>query len=157
MRPDDRFFFSKTRKGHYFYYAHALFQTQSNGIDFGPYALAFASDLVMGENPGKIEFCPLRIRQSAIDCLVLGKLSNFPAKPIKRPTKSFSFEITVFCSCRLTARLSNPAVNSRPFREEQMVCCLSKSCIRWYHRVCLESDAVFNQPKNFVWLCPLCM
>ena len=130
---------------------------QSNGYDCGPYALAFATALLIGHDPSQLEFNAGKIRKHAMQCLITGEISSFPTKKLKlkHDREPITYKFPVYCVCRLTARLSNPSKIPRPFTEEHMVQC--SLCSEWFHRVCLDDgDDVMSLAKRKKWSCPSC-
>ena len=51
---------------------------QLNGIDCGVFAIAFATDLCNGHDPGTIKYSAKQMRQHLVKCFTNGKMLTFP-------------------------------------------------------------------------------
>lgn len=58
---------------------------QPNGSDCGVYAIAFATDLCNGRDPGLIDYDTRRMRQHVVTCFSNGVLTSFPAVASRIP------------------------------------------------------------------------
>ena len=75
-------------------------QRQPNALDCGPYAIAFATSLVHGQEPTERVYVP-GLRQHLKQCLQAGVLNPFPASPIFQNPK-----ILHKCECSQNMGLS---------------------------------------------------
>ena len=55
-------------------------QQQENGVDCGPFAIAFATGLIMNEDPTEVTYDERKLREHLLKCLTEGKMSPFPKK-----------------------------------------------------------------------------
>ena len=120
-------------------------QMQSGTYDCGLFAIAFATALVLGQNPGQFLFDQAAMRRHLWNCLKNGKMTMFPVKKERRRAKKIKThdEIPVFCSCRLP---EIPGV--------QMIECTQ--CKMWYHvELCVTLDPIYLSPKTH-WYCNKC-
>ena len=125
-------------------------QQQTNGVECGLYAIAFATSLAFGENPEKIIYDEKNMRKHLVKCLTNEKMEPFPTcdwlRRIAR-CRSSVFVMSLYCACR------------RPYfkpasRDEDMAQC--SSCRQWYHRAC---DGIRNKvfhSKSVVYKCKGC-
>ena len=120
-------------------------QMQSGGYDCGLFAVAFATALVLGKNPGQFLFDQTAMRKHLWKCLKSGRMTMFPVKKERRRAKKIKTEepIPVFCSCRL------PEISGA-----QMIEC--SQCKTWYHvELCVQVNPKYLTPKT-IWFCDKC-
>ena len=126
-------------------------QQQTNGLDCGVFAIAFATSLLNGEDPTNVTYDVQQLRPHLLSCLDQGHLVPFPKdEPVTPVTRCPSEQVTVglFCSCRRT--WSN---NDKRRKATRMACC--DTCGEWYHQSCENiPDIVFK--KHSFWQCYTC-
>ena len=127
-------------------------QQQSNFVDCGLFAIAFATSLAFSENPGLVCYEEGVLRHHLVECLEKNYMEPFPKLPIAhslRCRKKHS-SIEVFCSCRM------PYISeAKDDPNQDMVEC--ENCFEWYHRVCENIPAkVFESCSRVKWFCSSC-
>ena len=108
---------------------------QSNSYDCGVYAIAYASELLFGQDPVLCDFVTeaSAMRSHLINCFENGKIERFPCKGTRsirigrRVRKSLC--VNIFCSCHLP---NDP--------QRSMIMC--NQCRKWYHTECEGVDEV---------------
>ena len=124
---------------------HMDVQMQSGGYDCGLFAIAFATALVHGEQPGRFLFDQDKMRHHLLKCLQEGELTPFPVKKTRRNAcrvKSWD-TIEVHCVCRM------PEVSG-----VEMIEC--SNCKTWYHiPFCISVPIGATQARR-EWFCPKC-
>ena len=126
-------------------------QQQSNGTDYGVFALAFALHVITtNQNPIDVFFAPEKMRSHLLKCLSMGKMEKFPvSEKVHKRCAMKQISIEIFCSCRMPWRKAD-----NNCYEKQMVEC--SGCEGWFHRVCERiPDAVFEKSKCN-WYCYEC-
>ena len=144
-------------------------QKQAGGSDCGLFAIAFATALANGKQPGisiyinysyqssgpevysinmhtgNYLFQQEAMRGHLIKCLEEGSITDFPVKKIRRKGTSVKKEetITLYCTCRMP--------EMRP-----MIQC--SYCRKWYHILCVQDSVTKAAIENskIVWTCRLC-
>ena len=120
-------------------------QMQSGGYDCGLFAVAFATSLVHGEQPGHFLFDQEKMRPHLLKCLQNGDLTMFPFKKRRRighRVKS-SDVIQVHCSCRM------PELHG-----VDMIEC--SGCEEWYHiPMCVTVPSIAMDTET-EWYCAQC-
>ena len=116
-------------------------QMQSGGYDCGLFAIAFATAIVFGKEPGLFSFDQSKMREHFRKCLEQGYITMFPLSRMRRTTKIKTIEpIRVYCKCRM------PELPQTKWIE-------CSSCKEWYH----ADTCVQVKPKYFnPWFCPYC-
>ena len=75
---------------------------QSGGYDCGLFAIAFATALVYGNQPGHFIFHQEKMRAHLIQCLQQQEMSLFSVKKMRRSSRVKSDdEIRIYCVCRM--------------------------------------------------------
>ena len=124
---------------------HMDVQMQSGGYDCGLFAIAFATALADGEQPGRCLFDQNKMRQHLLKCLQEAAMTPFPLKKNRRNgcrVKSWD-TIEVHCICRM------PEVNG-----VDMIEC--SNCKTWYHiPLCISVPRDATQSKK-EWFCNTC-
>lgn len=146
-----------------------LCQTQSDGYNCGPFAVAFATSLAFGLNPSDLQFDVKKLRPHIRECLHAGRMSPFPSvvsKDEKIPLKKsqrFMGKVKDFakenkCDTDLNDAsklpkelLLNVVCSCRVYWNEDdsddMIEC--DQCKTWFHQKCENvPDVVFNDNKN---------
>ena len=130
-------------------------QQQSNGVDCGVYAIAFATSLAFGEDPCKITYDEPKMRAHLLHCLKSRKMIPFPKVQSKitclRSENRVAY-VELFCSCRLPYDIEDDEDNPN----KDMAEC--SECLSWFHRSCEQiPDWVFYKSKaRRKWYCKLC-
>lgn len=122
-------------------------QIQAGTCDCGLFAIATATALLSGGQPGACTFKQTEMRKHLYDGFKQGKLLPFPLLKMRRASKKVKYTetISVYCLCRM------PEVQDR-----DMVEC--SNCLEWFHVDCLvqpvPTAALDN--SNVDWFCDLC-
>ena len=120
-------------------------QMQSGTCDCGLFAVAFATALVFGYNPGQYIFDQLSMRKHLWNCLRNQKISMFPViKERRRKQKvKCTQQIPLYCSCRL------PDISGIKLIE-------CSKCKTWYHtNICVPVEKKYFS-RDTEWICPKC-
>lgn len=118
-------------------------QFQAGGSDCGLFAIAYATDLCLGQEPASVRYNQQVMRSHLLECLLKKKFTPFPSKKGTqlKPTKDF---IDIYCSCRL------------PEQEgDRMAQC--GSCDEWYHKTCQKIPEVVFSDQDADWKCSNCI
>jgi hypothetical protein len=77
-------------------------QQQSNGVDCGLYAIAFATEVAFGFDPSEATFLEEALRSHILKCFQDGKIERFPQQNKSRVVrcKKTKFTFDVYCICR---------------------------------------------------------
>ena len=118
---------------------------QNGSSDCRLFALATATALANGEEPGSCTFDQKKLRPHLMKCLETGIAEGFPiqkAQRMRRKIKS-TYSVPVFCTCRLP---------------EKSGCTMMEcsDCKEWFHvGVCVNVD---SSTLNYgtTWLCNSC-
>lgn len=119
-------------------------QMQAGGCDCGLFAIAFATALTCGIQPGECTFKQGEMRKHLYKCLSRGELSMFPLlkSRLQRDVGVKSKDhIELFCTCRM------PEI-------PPMVEC--SKCKEWYHVHCVEVPQAALDNSSLEWACPAC-
>ena len=125
-------------------YRNVNFQRQTNNSDCGVFAIAVATELVLGRDPVLCYWKIQDMRQHLIRCLENKELSSFPGKTRRIPPGSKTKLIVtekVYCICRM---INDPSL--------PMIKC--DKCHNWYHLNCLNVDECDCAKK---WFCINCI
>ena len=118
-------------------------QKQSWVSDCGLYAIAFATALVFGHNPGCYVFQQNKMRRHLHNCLTQGTLEMFPVEKGKDLESSCSQSFGIHCICRM------PEITDVP-----MVEC--SNCNEWYHLSCIDVPSEVLLNESLPWICHFC-
>ena len=114
-------------------------QFQRGGSDCGLFAIAYATDLSIGNNPAAYRYDQGSMRPHLIDCLEKQCLTTFRSQVV-RPGRPLKELIDVHCSCRLPEGAG-----------DEMVECMT--CGEWYHKYCEGvHDEIFTD-SDAQWKC----
>lgn len=121
--------------------------SQPNLTDCGLFALAFATELVHGEDPVLCSFDCSAMRLHLLQCLEAGFVERFPRKKLRRVpfgsrVKKPSRE-PIFCTCRMPNN-----------KEKAMIEC--NNCKKWYHKEC-EGVNTDEKYTGKPWKCSTCI
>lgn len=119
-------------------------QMQAGTYDCGLFAIAFATALVLGYNPGQYLFDQNSMRRHLWNCLQSKKMLMFPfTKERRRKNKvKCTQQVAVHCLCRL------------PSLGMQLIEC--SVCKMWYHaNICVAVDKHYFS-RGVDWSCPQC-
>ena len=118
-------------------------QLQAGGCDCGLFAIAFATALANGIQPGVCTFKQDAMRKHLYECQNNGKLTMFPLlKPIRQGGLVRSREsMELFCTCRM------PEI-------PPMVEC--STCGEWYHVQCVSVPEEALEDSSTEWRCANC-
>jgi len=132
-----------------FYIDYLNCQQQKNDYDCGVFAIAFATCLLMGQNPLKKTFRQSELRAHLKKCLIDRELTMFPNDDAKFPTVSVlrNEYVEVHCYCR------RPAFRNRTRKLEKMLVC--KACSYQFHPTCENDKICFDKKGNFT--CSMCL
>lgn len=120
-------------------------QMQSGTADCGMFAIAFATALIYGKQPGEFCFDQSRMRTHLMECLEARKISMFPVKRMRRTASKIktSEQFKVYCICRMPN-----------FTNSKWIQC--SSCKEWYHcESCVKVHQKYLNSKT-VWHCFKC-
>ena len=119
-------------------------QQQTNGVDCGVYALAFATALCFGKDPCEILLNRRTARKHLWWCLENENLAMFPhSSRQSSPGLLVTIKVPIYCSCRR----SNTSGN--------MVEC--DGCSKWYHQDCENiPNKFFRKALLKTWVCSSC-
>ena len=121
-------------------------QIQSGGYDCGLFAIANATALVLGYEPGRFFFDQTAMRRHLKRCLESGSLSLFPVKKTRRAEGKVKSEdsIELFCNCRMPQL---PGVD--------MIQC--STCSEWFHvNLCVHVPSKAMECTKEEWFCCQC-
>ena len=119
---------------------------QTGGADCGIFAIASATALCMGLQPGKYILDQGLIRRHLLHCLENMNFSLFPSRRERRIGHRISSHqiVNIHCVCRM------PAIPGL-----EMLCC--DICKEWYHgTVCLDDVPAEAWQKEVSWKCSFC-
>ena len=120
--------------------------TQPNLTDCGLFAIAFATELVFGQDPVLSFFDCASMRPHLMQCLEAGVFERFPCKKQRRVPFGSRVRVThkvdVFCSCCMPND-----------KDKAMIKC--ENCRKWYHKECegVDKDKSY---KGKPWQCTSC-
>lgn len=121
-----------------------LFIMQNGTSDCGLYAIAFATSIAFGDNPGSCLFDTQKMRRHLYHCLEAGKLEPFPQKSRLGGGVKNEDNFDVYCVCRM------PEMHGVPMIE-------CTRCTKWFHACCVAvTDTVLNTSES-KWLCCSCI
>jgi hypothetical protein len=121
---------------------------QRNVKDCGLYAIAFAEQLLSGNDPSPSVFKQDAMRQHLLDCLLKKNLSAFPISNFRTFRKSVEAEFTeeLYCYCK-------------GISEGVMIQC--DRCDVWFHAACLKLPQplveVYQTKKSLQFKCDICL
>jgi len=126
-----------------FEYLRPSIPQQTNGVDCGYLAIAYAFEYATGRVLKKINFDVHRIRDHWEDCLRNRKVVQFPrlSEEVLDVTAEQRLTTQVHCSCRLPEHYS-----------ANMIIC--DACHEWYHREC--ENLLENEDLPEKWFCTRC-
>ena len=120
-------------------------QMQSGTYDCGLFAVAFATALVFGCNPGQYFFNQRSMRKHLWSCLQNQKMSMFPTTKERRRKQNIKTtqQISLHCFCRL------PDLSGIPMIE-------CSRCKTWYHtHICVQVHKKYFS-RDIEWSYPVC-
>lgn len=120
-------------------------QIQSGAADCGLFAIASATALVLGKQPGEFFIDQSKMRSHLLQCFENRKMLMFPTKKARRAMRKDRYSsFKVFCICRMPEDLT---VN-------WMQCSM---CKEWYHTdSCVAVPSCYFEPGR-AWYCTKCM
>ena len=101
---------------------------QTNAVDCGVYAIAYATSLCLGDDPCYLKLNRRNIRQHLWQCILAEKMTSFPSSRCSIQGNPLKVQIPIFCSCR------------RPYEANQLMAECSK-CSKWFHQECDDIPA----------------
>ena len=117
-------------------------QFQVGVVDCGLYAIAYATDLCIGNNPASYRYVQHKMRPHLLECFEKKLFTPFPSQ-ISRPGRPTCEVVNVYCACRL------------PRNGEDMARCIN--CWEWFHHSCQKiPEAVFSD-LSIKWKCSKCI
>lgn len=123
-----------------------LIHMQSGGNDCGLFAVAYATALAFGQDPGRCLFNQQQMRPHLHNCFLYGMLTPFPheerkvARGIRIRNRD---DITVHCHCRMPV-----------LKDLAMIEC--SKCTQWYHIACEKESKAILDTSEAEWYCTLC-
>ena len=121
-------------------------QMQDGSSDCGVFAIAFATAITFGLDPGAFLFDQSKMRQHLLQCLQKSKMSMFPVNRYRRVGGRIKYEdtISLFCICRLPK-----------FSNSNWVQC--SKCKEWFHDgICVFVPEELKSSPRVVWFCEKC-
>ena len=121
-------------------------QMQSGGYDCGLFAIAFATALTYGSQPGLFLFDQEKMRRHLRKCFEDGQITPFPTKKKRRTAMRVKAVelVPVYCTCRM------PELPGSKWLE-------CSQCKEWYHvDTCTHVDAKYFDRKC-KWFCHSCI
>ena len=118
---------------------------QNGTADCGLFALASATALANGEEPGSFVFDQEQMRPHLIRCLETGKAEQFPIKKSRRKPKKVksTVKVPVFCTCRMPKRSDFAMIECSACRES------------FHVDVCVDVNT-WAFDRSTKWLCTSC-
>ena len=122
-------------------------QRQVGSSDCGLFAIAFATAIAFGLDPGGILFDQQKLRQHLLDCFEKRGMTMFP---IRRPRRAAGRvkhidTIPVFCICRLPK-----------YTNSNWVQC--SKCKEWFHSgTCVSVPEELLKSRKSPWFCKKCI
>jgi hypothetical protein len=112
--------------------------------DCGLFAVAYATDICYGKDPGKARFDQTMMKNHFKDCLERGSIHPFPqkSKKVPKPSSPVDINIEVFCMCKMPESY-----------DQSMVQC--DTCDGWYHKSCVGISHT-RRMKGIEWKCKAC-
>ena len=117
-------------------------QVQRGSSDCGLFALAFATSLCHGEDPGQLNYVQHELREHLLVCLQNRTITPFPRRIRKRKKIKARSQVVLqlHCYCRLP-------------ESGKMIQC--DRCHIWFHTTCINSTPKTFK-KNIEWFCSRC-
>ncbi len=125
-------------------FLHCMYM-QSGSCDCGLYAIANATAIANGDNPGSCRFYQEKMRLHLYHCLQAHNLQPFPHKKVGKgeETVKCTDDFAIYCHCRM------PEIKNVPMIE-------CSKCKKWFHAICEQvSDSALNISET-EWLCCFC-
>lgn len=122
-------------------------QKQIGSSECGLYAIAFATALMFGQQPGAFFFDEKSLRKHLVDCFQKQRMSIFRYTRTRRnASKVKAMEhIPVYCLCRMPELESSSA---------KWIQC--SNCCEWFHcGKCVDVSPIFMD-TSMVWKCSKC-
>ena len=108
-------------------------QEQSNSIDCGVFAIAFAVDVCFGLPPNESCYDVIEMCNHLSTCLQLQELSPFPRISTRGPRwRHFQQCIDIFCVCRQNFFMSDIKESASNFKARCSISC------DWFHKKCMS-------------------
>ena len=127
-------------------------QQQTNSVDGGLFAIAFATSLAFGEDPANVTYDSTKLRMYLIKCLDENQMTCFPKSTKNSVSKCQSRLATIelYCKCRMLYSKSSTKC------EDRMVEC--SQCLKWHHVSCenILAKLYDSKYKSENWHCYKC-
>ena len=117
---------------------------QTGSADCGLFALASATALAHGEEPGSLMFEHKEMRPHLIKCLEAREAESFPVRKSRRMLKKIkaTYTVPIYCTCHMPKKSGC-----------KMIECAR--CKEWYHvGICIDVDSCTELCTK--WSCPSC-
>ncbi|XP_065682327.1 uncharacterized protein LOC136095537 [Hydra vulgaris] len=129
-------------------------QQQTNGVDCGLYAIAWARQVLEtnGIPPSTHMFEQNEMRNHLLNCILNNQLDVFPkaiTPTMFRRCTAKSFHIPLHCSCRMFWTQKDEHIFNR-----QMAQCFT--CNKWFHRECESIPVCAYEKEDVIWNCHDC-
>ena len=123
---------------------HMHMQHQAGGSDCVLFALATATAICNGMDPGALDYQQRQMRDHFKKRLELKVLLPFPAKGIAKRSPSIICvdRLRIHCECR------------QPYDGRQMVKCTT--CKKWFHNICVAIPDAAVKNEDIPWYCASC-
>ncbi|XP_047141341.2 uncharacterized protein LOC124816267 [Hydra vulgaris] len=129
-------------------------QQQTNGVDCGLYAIAWARQIleVKGIPSTSLMFEESEMRKHLLMCILKNRLDVFPTTinpAMFKKCAAKDFRIRLHCSCRMFWTHKDENIFSR-----QMAQCFT--CKEWFHRQCERIPQSAYEQEDELWYCQHC-
>ena len=130
-------------------------QQQTNTVDCGVYAIAYAVDIAHGKDPSMSAYDDKLMRDHLKHCLLLESFQPFPTLTGKRVKRCRSMKLVreVYCLCRRAYFDRDSDDDSGNFMAPCSV------CGEWFHKSCgkIPMQVFKNDALATTWKCPSCI
>ena len=125
-------------------------QKQTNSVDSGLFALAFATSLLNGINPEEETYSVADLRPLLVDCLQFGKMTKFPivTRTVFPRVRSTTLKLDLYCHCRMPWRQADTRRTGKRMAE-------CEKCGKWFHQECEDIPELVFKHGAF-WTCKSC-
>ena len=128
-------------------------QQQTNSVDCGIFAIAFALDILKGKDPTQLRLCSKMMRSFLHECYTKGVLLDFPSttkQPNIAPVVDKKIGVKLFCTCRMPYFEGDVTAD---FKNRMIEC---ERCSEWFHQDCENVLDEFYESESSSWICRKC-
>lgn len=128
-----------------YYAAYKKDQEQSGGADCGLFSIAFATALMLGEQPEAFFFNQKSMRKNLKKCFEKQTMQIFPGRGAKQETDPIKCTelIPVYCICRMP-----------DLTDSTLIECTT--CKEWYHTDSCVVVSKMDSVRKTKWRCDKC-